>query len=262
MTYSVFDFYQNAANGLSWLGGAEGTPEAHTLLTSPLTTEGDYCRQMFAANGNNTNGNMQHLIKTSAVGGVFNEIPNTKSLSLRAWVRSAPAVLSTNGASCVGLCAKSQVISSATGDAFGAYKLRLGGIGGTTTSITRLNSTTLRLSVTNDSTGFLSTSSSEVICTGTYASNVWYKIRLDIIPLGGYLVDRLIAYTGTGVTGSEVWTEVGRIDVLDSIAGYRAWGNAAHRYGYYASRNSSASSGTAANHNSYISRFQALLQTN
>jgi len=263
VAYWDFDLYQNAGGTtpLVWQGGPSGLAEVNSLLTNPLTTENYYCRQFFASPvNNNRSGNTQHLLKATAADNQFDAIPSTKSVSLRAWVRYSTGTTDTWSASNIGLCAKSSIISSTQGEAFAAYKLRLGGVGSTTTGTTRSSQVNLRLSVTNSS-GFLSDAANEIICTGIYDRNVWYKIRLDIIPISGDTADRLVAYTGVGPTGSEVWTQVGQLDILDTDTTYRAWGNSLFRYGYYAAHNFSANS-SATNINVYIDRFQAFILDN
>ena len=84
MAQADFDFNAKFDTG-AILGGNDGTARLHSSLSNPLVGEGAYCREF----KNTTTGDIIAIatLKASVGGGQFVEIPSTKSISVRAWIR-------------------------------------------------------------------------------------------------------------------------------------------------------------------------------
>ena len=95
-------------------------------------------------------------------------------------------------------------------------------------------------------------------CTGTYALNTWYHVRMDCIPSLGN--DNIKIYTApvTDTVGSETWTEVADITIGSGAAWYSPWNDSNFAYAGY----SFAACNTPGNYDDIpdasIDRFQFL----
>ena len=232
MAQSDFAFVGSAA----LVGGVEGTGALHSLLASPLTTEGTYCRSFV----NSTSGIVAAAarVKAASFAGALVGVPNTKSISVRAWLRAVDG--GTVGVSCKASTAAPGLSTTGCATGFGpGYHLvrcQLGDNG--------LNGLYCAC------VGTAGNTSDTII--GTVGS-VWTKVRMDVIPINGNEGDKIMIYTGTGATGSETWTLLLTRTVLSGQAGYIAWNHATNKhtgFGY-------VSGGSA--EFAYIDRFQALL---
>lgn len=188
-------------------GGGDGQAVLHSGLANPLTGEGVYCRLF-----RHTSGFNNHLLAYNAAfdSGNFVGIPDTKIISLRAWVRVQDG--SASGA--IGLIANTGAHTNNDNPTDG-YMLSLGDWDGSS------ENQPLRL--------YLQTfASNTVVKTQTLdisaVNDTWYKIRLDVIPIAG-VSDTLRAFTGTGATGSEVWVQQGTdTTVLTIDSDFAGWG--------------------------------------
>jgi len=248
MSFYDFDFY--TSGNVPYEGYDYGVATPHSSLSNPIFYLGEHCRQFKPISSSNTTANLQFLLNSSGLGAPLHGISNTKAISLRCWVRSATVAFSTSHGSSHGICAKATVATGA-GEAFAGYRLRLGNIIGGASGVGRSSLRALRLSALT-SAGAFGTFTTDVQCSGTYNPNTWYMIRLDVIPIGGVVGDRLTAYTSPDGGGS--WSQVGTLDVRDESTGYRPWGDTSNRFGVYGAQSSITSSGTYVN-NGYIDGF-------
>ena len=234
MAQSDFDFTGSLTGSIS------GSALMHNTLTNPLSGEGAYCREFnppFASA--NVLGAMSARCNSSAASGVLIGVPNNKTISLRAWVRS----VSYNS---IALSCKSILDVASDGDMNGlpGYHLVFGGYGGAPGMVN------LALSCATRGSGY---SADQVFQISTFAMRRWVKLRMDVEAINDdNLGDRIKVYTGTGTTGSEVWTLLYTQDIFPgSNTGYISWNHASYKLNGFSVIN------VGYNTSMYIDRFQA-----
>lgn len=222
-----------------------GRPEVHESLSSPLPVDPDgYFARSFELPTNSTSGivtTTRHLLND----GYYIGLDNTTAISLRAWVRVGGIV--ANGQSQIVLFSHmDEPWKSFDKDAFVAYGLKFG-----TIENDGYASLGLRIA-SRDVDGYVVPGYEDVVCTGTYHPDVWYRIRLDVIPIGA-AEDRLNAYVGSGLTDAETWTPVGDLTIPSGSDAYREklWKN---RIGFYVATQNEGTSPDSTKY--YIDRFQ------
>lgn len=97
------------------------------------------------------------------------------------------------------------------------------------------------------------------VCSGSYAFNTWYHVRMDVIPASGQ--DTIIVYTAsiTDTVGSETWGAVASHVVAGASDYYYPWDDVSYnKVGYYWGAASSESGLVQSPHNCHIDRFQFL----
>lgn len=253
MSFADFEstiFDSNGGN-LTWANSdvAGGVAIAHSSLSSPLSGEGSFLRSLSPSLTGNADGNQIIDIAPGALSGAFDSVPSSKAVSLRAWVRADGLAQSNEGFS-AGIVAKALPNDGTNaGDAFAGYKLKIGtmAVPGSGPSSFELRLQAARGDGTDGT-------AATVVCSGSYAFGAWYKLRLDVIPQGNG-ADLLVAFTGAGATGSEVWTEVGRLTVLSTDSNFLPWAQSASRFGFYSSIYSI--SGRTKTYSGYFDRFLA-----
>jgi hypothetical protein len=223
MAYADFD--NSIVSPVTYAGGADGVARLHTALSSPLTGEGNYCRE-FRSNTTTgvfgPEGRIRGLwtVKSTFDGGSLFEIDNTKAISVRAWVRVANNVTEMNAC---GVGARIDLAdTSATPYVQGkGYFFHIGSYNsqGGTTNVLRFTygKNTAAAVVTSDNFNV------SPLAVGTVVANTWYKLRMDVIPLLS-TQDTVRLYTGTGATGSETWTLHHEQVILSSDPDYIAPG--------------------------------------
>lgn len=259
ITQSDFDFSNNA--GLSAIpGGADGVATLYVSggggfpdPPSGAGTEGDYCRGFLVpAGGGGVAGTpiyTQPWIKDSVGGGVFHGAqPTNQTYSLRAWLRcNSPTFRQSR----IGFAMRTDPTSPHTpsGDvvAFGGYGMTVGNLepGGAPG--------------VNNVSGWVrqpnGQSSSVADVTLAYVSSNWVKVRMDVLHLAT-VQDTVTFFTGTGVTGSEVWTQIGQSIVTVASNGYNAPSLASNRTCFIFQSKSGVSAVTSQD---YIDRFQVIM---
>ena len=78
------DWDFNTTGGGSVIGGDDGAARLHSALASPLTGEGDYCRDYTPLSSIGVSA----TLKSTVNGGDFFEMDETKSISIRCWIRA------------------------------------------------------------------------------------------------------------------------------------------------------------------------------
>lgn len=219
--------------GATPTGGADGSARLHLSLAGPLIGEGAYCREYdFGASGK-----VLANIDPAVAGGLFDQIPVTKAISLRAYVRITGTLMGCY------IGAKTGVMGAAGSQSPSGYFLGIG-----REDEHALNSN-LNLTMRDDS----ALNPAAVSSIATLGLNSWFKIRMDVIPIGP-AEDRIDVYTGTGPTGSEVWTLEHQEPVLNSDPHYVPWGSATSgRVGFWMNNG-------ATTQLSYIDRWQCFLE--
>lgn len=245
MAYADLDIFNVNSIG-SLVGDPDANAKLHSSLSSPLTGEGSYCREFNLSSG--TNARFMATVKTTYDGGSLVEIPDTKAISVRAWVRGSNIGASNNG---VFIGAKMDPVNSFAGSANDAPYGYFLGIGDSNLSGT---GDFLKLALyrrrTGDNSG--NTSINITPTAGLFVDNEWYKIRMDVVPIGP-VEDRIDVYTGTGATGSETWTLEHQQTAVNTDPYYIPWAQSgAGRVGFVGHCN-----GTTISH--YIDRFQVFL---
>ena len=236
MAQADFDFVTGGLGG-SMGGGPDGAAMVHAALSSPLTGEGVYCRRFSPINS--TLYSVNASIKASVAGGLFDAIPVTKSISLRAWLRSENYLTGT----AIGIVAKMHPDANANAreNAVG-YTLGFGSWSDT------LNNNSLKLHMRSTNSVYKN------VYLKTLSTNTWYKVRLDVIPTGSSF-DTINVYTGTGATGSEIWTLEHTEIVLNSAPHYVPWAQSGGGKVGWNYRSEGSSAGSV-----YIDRFEAYLE--
>lgn len=268
MASTDFDFDgSKSTTNVVFAGDSSGGALIHSSLSSPLTGDGVYGREWAESDVVTASASYarQVLIKSTFASSLFDAVPIGNAISLRAWVRVTavtPTSLSSNYGIGSGVVAKSVKPGDVTtlnetrgGLDFAGYKLRLTNIAATTSTVTMATAVTLRLAATN-STGNTDAAAPEVVCSGSYAVDTWYNIRLDVTSQGSGS-DLLQAYTGAGSTGSEVWTLVGSQTISSGLPTYAPWSNSARRYGCFGHGRATAGISAPYAWTSYVDRFRA-----
>ena len=208
MAESDWDLVMDGA--LTWIGGDDGSQVIHANLANPLTGEGTHGRHFVAALSSQPPTRGMHLLK-AATDPNLTGVPDTKSISVRAWVRAHQD--STGSQYRGGPIAQTDGTWNA--QIPNGYFLQLG----------NWDDNLNQLLLTKKGVG----GEVSTLITGALPSDTWYKLRLDVIPvLNGMIVDRtkLDIYTGVGVTGSEVWTLEHTETFLLTDPGAVPWGGA------------------------------------
>lgn len=237
MAQSDFDIYSGT---VSFTGGPEGTSALHSLFSSPLTTEGTYCRAFTAASTAAGRAAASFRVKSSFASGTLVGIPNTKALSIRAYLRLP--FISGQGYNGVAITCKGLIGNSSvpTGNDFSTtkgYHLSL-----QCPNNSPANQLNLHYA---DGTG--------IVLISGLATDSWHKVRMDVIPINGNEGDKIMIYTGTGATGSETWTLISSQTVLATTSKYISWNDASAKHTGFAINHG------ATNQQAYIDRFQVLL---
>lgn len=251
MAYS--DLNIATATGGNLLGGADGNARTHASLTNPLTGEGSYCREFVRDVGADQN---RCTVDAAYDGGSLVEIPDTKAISVRAWVRLSS---SATNSLCSGVGAKMDLSETLTGSYNQAPYGYMVHIGSFSSGAPSGGFNTINLTMYNRKTGASVGDRYVNLSTGASISNIptisadtWYKIRMDVVPVGP-VEDRIDVYTGTGATGSETWTLHHEETVLNSSNYYIPWGEVGGgEVGFFGLSGLSSQS-------SFIDRFQVFL---
>lgn len=268
MSYTDWDFaeafsgpgagYTPDPSGLS--PPAAGAARLNASVTpNPLTTTGAYCREYLvppvgvAGFGVNNTGVVVGNINSSIASGRYVGPDNTRSYSFRSWVRLSTEMSSATYGMSVGVRVKAEdpVLVSGSGvwEGFNGYRLALT----TSNPLTGAGYNGLRLCILTGTSGAGNGVVTE--CSGgPYVPDAWYRIRLDVIPVGS-TQDNLEAYLFNPSTLS--WTLVGTQTVLSSQIGvFAPWGDVTRRCGYYSSILSSGA-GFFQNAKAWVDLFEA-----
>ena len=249
MAQTDWDFF--SSNGTEWLGGIDGTPLLHTALSSPLTTEGTYCRRWFCnyAFGSDVLARIKAATYPDLVG-----VPSTKAISVRCRVRqelgTGGAADKYNGSFALSVKAASASVAPSSGVKVGkGYHAIVDGFDTASAPTLRL-----RCFGTVDAGETLAL---DVTGLGSLAGGVWSHLRMDVIPTST-IQDTIRLYTGTGDTGSETWTLVHTETILNSSDHYIAWDHATYKHTGFGIQ---CGAGVSRGADVMIDRYQAFLET-
>lgn len=238
-----FDETVLAQNGFPATFTATGVQQSNNLLTNPITDAGTFCRDLQGHVTSLGFGQQIFTIKSSVHSGNFVSVPAGTKITVKGWLRNALGIEAVN----IGLLAKMPVVGGGhPGESFEGYKLRLGNL----TEVNATGAFALRLTAhrADGSDG----SAAQVVCSGSYAANTWYRVRFDIEVVAGN--DRLTAFVGSGATGSETWAQVGTLTIQPTDSNFIAWGRSDTRIGFYSAVSQNGSSSTS---HCYIDAFEA-----
>jgi len=258
ITQADFDFSDN--NNVAGIspGGAQGDAALYVSgggsLPDPPSgagTEGDYCRSFEIPNGAvvfGTRVSTRPWIKASVESGVFHGAqPTNQAYSLRAWIR-----LDTTGRhSRVGFAMRTDptvFFTASGGSGFSGYGITVGNM-----NPDGFSSGSNISGWVHQPTGQSSTIPDVNVA---YTFGNWVKVRMDVLHLAT-IQDTVTFYTGTGATGSEVWTQIGQSVVPIGSNGYNAPSLATNRT-CFVFDGSGTTGGTPSQQN-YIDRFQAIM---
>lgn len=246
MSYADWDFTAAVSGpGAGYTPDPSGSPPAAgaarlnaSVTPNPLTTTGDYCREYIvppvgtSGFGCNNTGVVVGNIAASVNAGRYVGPAETRAYSLRSWVRLSTELSSANYGMSAGVRFKAVnpalVSGAGVWEGFNGYRLALT----TSNPLTGLGYNGLRLCIHTGTTGAGNGVVTE--CSGgPYVPDTWYRIRLDVIPVGT-TQDNLEAYLFN--PGTLTWTLVGQQTVLSSQIGvFAPWNDATRRCGYYSS---------------------------
>ena len=222
--------------------GEDGGPRQHSSLSDPLTGSGDFCREYTRDTSNNNALRAIYTISSSISGGLFTEVPNTKAISIRANLRMSNTAAG-NGDN-IGIIAKANPpLNSVTTNVPVGYSLHIGQSSNSTVG-DRIHF------VAYDGSTTLNVQSANFDSSVTVSDNTWYRVRMDVTPVGT-LQDRVEIYTGSAPEGGS-WDLVHTEIILNTDSYFIPWAEAgAGQVGYFASIRSFS---TAFNH---IDNFEA-----
>ena len=259
ITQVDFDFSDNA--GIAAItGGADGDAGLYVSgggsvpdPPSGAGTEGDYCRGYLVPAGGGGTGSGDPVysipwIKSSVEGGVFHGAqPTNQAYSLRAWVR----VNTPNFRNCrIGFAMRMDptvTFGSGANLGFSGYGIHLGNRGPSGGS-----GGMQMYGWANKPTGQVS--SVPTVTTAVLGTDTWLKCRMDVLHLPA-VQDTVTYYTGTGATGSEVWTQFGQNVIPVASDGYNGPSVATNRTCFFFQSGGGASNTST----TYIDRFQAIM---
>lgn len=223
VAYSQYNTYCQLSDGTAL---ADGEAALNSSLSSPLSGSGLYCRRYphnsTAGAGVNSGTESKTLIKSSVKYGWFYDTPADINLSLRARVRIGivSGSLSSSTNAYMGVCALAP--EPAGGLYSGGYELVLQATSGVVRLVLRTGNPLPLSGATNITQPG---ANNTVVCTGAYALNAWYHIRLDVLAASA-TERQLVAYTSSD-NGTN-WQEVGSCSVADSDPAWRITGRAGY----------------------------------
>jgi hypothetical protein len=222
-------------------------PQLHETLSNPLplNPDGYFCRSAELPTGGADG--YTTLTRHSVADGYLIGLDNTSAVSLRAWVR-ASGLVSGGKSQMVLFTHMDDPWKGYNEDNFIAYGLKFG-----TISDGYYSGLGLRIGL-RDSDGYFHPSYPDISCSGTYDEDTWYRIRMDVLPIGS-AEDRISVYTGSGNTGEEIWTPVGSATIQSGQPVYREK-SAKNQQGYFVSHVDKDSSYLTTKY--FIDRFQIL----
>lgn len=198
--------------------GEDGAARLNSSLSDPLTGSGDFCRE-FAMVSNNS-ARVVAEISSSVSGGLFTEVPNTKAISVRASLRSSNTT-ALNMFVGVGAKFDEDAVTNQTYTPRG-YSVYLGD----DSSASGNNKLVLSM---RDNTSI----QKSVLMSGTYGSDTWHHVRMDVTPVGT-IQDRIEVYTGSAEGGNS-WELVHTEIVLNTDPHFVPWGESGEgEIGYFA----------------------------
>jgi len=231
ITQADFDFSDN--NVITDItGGADGDAGLYVSgggsvpdPPSGAGTEGDYCRifdtPLPTVSSSKTS--TQPWIKASVESGVFHGAqPTNQAYSLRAWLRQ---VNSGSRHASIGFGMRldpSVTTTGGNGHAFGGYGCLLGNMGATGGNAgSTLHCFARTPTATTDGTF-------PALNPISYSIGDWIKVRMDVVHLPA-VQDTVTWFTGTGATGSEVWTQEAQYIIPVAAAAYNDPATVANR---------------------------------
>jgi len=192
----------------AFVGGATGSATLNSALASPITSSGDFCRSYGLSVSNRPFG--ATTISSSVDGGVYaGPFSTSKAYSMRAWIRFT--VTSENKNCGVGFLMRgdpnnfndNRGVGEPFGLGMGGYAIRLSGV----LADGQSESATIRLSFAALDDAGDDSPQIVVVADGTYDEDTWYRVRADLIPVGG-AGDQINIYTssaGDVASGQETW---------------------------------------------------------
>jgi len=217
MAFTDWDtsFYKGGSQG--WVGGDDASQQINSALSSPLTLNGNDARKFKSVTGNNGDKIAASYRLDATLYPEFTAIPDTKAVSVRAWVR-VEAEASSSDTMLVGIAVKAGGVAPTLP---GGYLLVIG-----RGAAFALNQATGLTMAFIDQTPIVREEYNSLYAV---AADTWYQIRLDVIPtLNGAIVDRdtIRAYINTGSEATPVWTLLREEIVQNVDAAWIPWGDA------------------------------------
>lgn len=225
MAFSDFDV-SIGISANTYVGGNDASQQVNASLASPLTLQGADCRVWTIAE-TDQNGRSAHYMLDDTAHPNFTSIPDTKAVSVRAWVRKTAKLGNTEGG--IGIFAKGvdqQPSGLQAGYVlfYGDSNALLGFTG---------NYDTLSLHLKGPSSGGIRQVYANIT---TLPVNTWHQIRMDVIPvLNGASVDSdtVRVYTNTGTEASPVWNLEAEYTFLLTEPYAHPWGTTDVRVGMH-----------------------------
>lgn len=198
------------------LGNVTAEPIAHQTLASPLAGRTDFGR--YYTFTNTGGGAISTTYKTTANGGLYNAVPSTKAISLRAYVRflrtaTSPTLISLNP--------KKAASTSCTGYFIGIGDYKDGSSSIATAGVYVGYRTTAGATIS----GKLDT------LLVARAVSLWTQIRIDVTPVtGGDRIQGFYRFPESMAEGD--WVAAFDETVLTTDTNYIAWGGT-NRIGWW-----------------------------
>lgn len=233
MAFADFDVFAASGGTAAFIGGDDGSQQANAGLGAPLVSQGADCRQYEIQTLANAYRVLLYLID-DGVHTDFVSIPNTRAISVRAWVRKELENGANNGGiwNAIALNVKGGPTIGAAGDLDGIILTFGRDNNGQWTSDGTYENLSLRLR--NGGSIF----DVPNIVTNM-ARDTWHYLRLDVIPtLNGAVVDRdtIRVYTNTLANEADPdgvgLTLQHEMEVLLSAPYAMPWGAVTTRAGY------------------------------
>ena len=222
----VFITEGSGAPPSAFIGGELGTARLNSSLSDPLTNGEDFCREYRVPTSVSQGAWGEYTVIDSVDGGIYTgPFSTSKAYSMRAWIRN-DAESNNRQSSLIGLCMRTTSGSTGTDNNGNPAKIRPGGytvqLSGRNQADTGDDQNNIHLflgaNYGGDNAGGIQGEEDPgfppIECSGNagdYATNIWHRVRFDIIPIGGS-GDTLNVYTssaGDVPSGQEVWELVG-----------------------------------------------------
>lgn len=269
MSRSDFDFYKRFSGYTgAFENGDEGLPVLHSALSTPLTSNGTYCRRFRRAGGQEGVGGTGHFsLASSVAGGVFVDTPVTKALSLRWWGRLGGSSVSGSGwgmgVACRYMHTQLAYSIDAGPENFVGYGMRFSSLRSSDDDsnvvVTPGGVPEVGLFARSDSNGIMNVRHQATVAldpsTGSpWLRDKWYRFRFDHIPTGT-LADEIKAWIFTGADENidADWTLLASFQMENGIQLYQIPAASGQRVGFYAS----TGGGSLTNPQPFIDSFQA-----
>lgn len=246
MTFADWTVLRCPGDPNGFFGGDDGNHVVNSVLSSPLTLQGQDCRDFTAAGvggGPGGAGAARTLyVPDDVAHPSLHDIPDTRQIRVSAYLR------------CVNTTQPYQSAAAAVGVKCGAWYAATKQAPGYWWGV---DSTGNAVFHAIDAVGVVHQAASY----GGYATNLWHGLRMEVVPVvtgGSVDRDEVTCFANTGTEATPIWTQIHQIVITNVMAGWIPWGHVTYNSLGFRVANEVGQSGAPAT--VYIDSFDAKLK--